>query len=555
MLTLLLFCGRVEAQVYRYFTGAVDQKWETGGNWNAPGEPAITNDVHIGELGQGSPRTCIISLPGEAAKSVAIGEGGGIGTLVVTNGGDLTVSNTLAVGWTGVGYVYQYPGTLVQAATVQFGSPWNATGYYYQVGGTVSCTTFHMPYIYGQPSTGYYELAEGLLTNALQSYIGHAGVATFRQTGGTHLNVGAGMYIGGTQYGVAGTGIYELVAGQLKAYSLTLGHTNKVGIVRQSGGTNDLTENISITRGSYELTGGLLDTRASQVGYGGPGTFTQTGGKWHLDSVGFGLVLGNDTNSWGTYNLWGGELEHVGGPLALNFRSTFNIGTNSGTGTAYFSGGVWIRAGEAVPHDQATLRGWGTIGGSPLKNSGRVIADGYGTDRTLDLSDAVVQDGYATTHTSTNGWFAQNHGRLLLKGITFSGSSNCWGDVVGNPKLVNSVVFQYTGGSGTLTGALLASDHGSVNNLLVRPIGVWDFSGPAFTTCTLTIRYDDLRAAALGVPESDLKVFQFAAGKWKEITGAVDTNANRITATALAPLSVIAVAPSVRAVGTVVLIQ
>ena len=122
--------------------------------------------------------------------------------------------------------------------------------------------------------------------------------------------------------------------------------------------------------------------------------------------------------------------------------------------------------------------------------------------------------------------------------------------------LVNSVKFVYTSGGGSdLTGALLATNNTSVIQGLIKPVAVWNFSGPTFASCTLTIRYDDVTAGNLSLAPGDLKVFQNVGGAWKDITGTVTPGTHTITANAQSPLSQFAIAADVLRRGTVISIR
>ncbi|MDD5705486.1 MAG: hypothetical protein PHR35_06140, partial [Kiritimatiellae bacterium] len=236
-----------------------------------------------------------------------------------------------------------------------------------------------------------------------------------------------------------------------------------------------------------------------------------------------------------------------------------NMGDANQSGNIVFLGNLFVI--RYVNADKGLLQGWGSLSGGgnsvAVTMNGRVVADGYGQERDLDMSGlGPVSHTTGFTFTSTNGWFAQNKGRLVLppRGpwVNATGTPT-WGDSDGEVTLVNSVRMALTSVSGTLNGALLAIDHGSVSNDLSRPIGVWDFSGVTFAACGLSIRYDDVKAAALGVPEDDLKVLQMVGGNWRNITTGINKETKVITATAISPLSQIAVARTRR--GTAVVLR
>lgn len=177
------------------------------------------------------------------------------------------------------------------------------------------------------------------------------------------------------------------------------------------------------------------------------------------------------------------------------------------------------------------MRGWGTVGlTGTLTNNGRVIADGYGQGRTLDLSSfTAVRNDYASAATP-RGWYAINKGRLELPGIAVQTGTNgyTWGGAVGDdsPTLVNGVrlTFHDVQREGLVEIALLASDRDDVPTLPAghQFIGVWSYDGGGVEAAggtDLLMRYDDALAAQLGLNESVLKLWKYADGEWQRLDG------------------------------------
>ncbi|MDD5707825.1 MAG: hypothetical protein PHR35_18050 [Kiritimatiellae bacterium] len=521
---VLVLPARVEAGVVNWTGGGgVDQNWFTAANWDA-GVPTSADTARIPAQSGTLSFTSVVSSAGAACNLLDLGAVAK-GTLQVTDGGTI-VATDLYVGNIKTGMVQQSSGTLVQANRLLLGVK--------------------------KDSTGYYELAGGALVVS-DEYVGYSGAGTFRQTGGTNT---VGHYFFVSQDATA-TGACELTAGQFSSKEEYIGYSGAGGTFRQSGGVHTY-QTMQLGGGSstglYELSGGLLQSQSSGMWIFN-GTFTQTGGT-NLTHI--YQEIGSTVAPSGTYNLYGGLMSN-GLVLAVGRDGgigTLNMGNAAGS-TGIIQGNLVVRRGNT---SVGTLRGWGAgIGtGASIKNSGRVMADGYGTDRTLDLSAATLSAKDETlTYTSTNGWFAQNHGAVSLPSISFATASpKCWGDSPTTlTQLVNSVRFAYTGGSGDLTGSLLATDHGDVPLGLRKPVAVWDFSGPTFDTCTLTIRYDDVAATGLSIAPADLKVVQYVGGKWKDITGAVTESTHTITANAKSPLTQIAVAAGIVPRGTVFVIR
>ncbi|MCE5341890.1 MAG: PEP-CTERM sorting domain-containing protein, partial [Planctomycetaceae bacterium] len=306
------------------------------------------------------------------------------------------------------------------------------------------------------------------------------------------------------------------------------------------GGGNDATIN---------LNGGQMTARTNGfvVGDAGGGTvtMTQTGGT--LTTNGFAVGKAGST---GIYNMTGGTLNGVqyGGNFQIgaigsgsgSVQSEFNLGDAAGTGTIQMAN----TASLLIDSRNSMLRGWGTfdLGGvqssdyaARLYNDGVVKADGYGIDRDLDLSQFNHVEIYNTINTGTNGWFAVNCGRLLLPSIAVAagnGSYN-WGDdsYFTTTSLVNSFRVTFTGASaGNLTAALLAEDRSDVaahDGLAF--LAVWQMDQLAFANANIAFRFDDAKAAELGIDESLLNVYKLVNGAWEVLPGTVDSLSNIIS--------------------------
>jgi hypothetical protein len=181
-----------------------------------------------------------------------------------------------------------------------------------------------------------------------------------------------------------------------------------------------------------------------------------------------------------------------------------------------------------------------------------VLADGYGTDRTLDLSN--FQTVFAQNQAfgaGVVGWFAQNHGALLLPALKVTGTTPVnWGETAGTSTIdmVNSLRLTFHGVTqqGTMSIMLLSPDRGDVPAGLLDPIGVWNFQpggGLSFGSCDVVFRYDDALAASMGVSENDLHLLHFDGVEWTEVGSVtLDANANTLTATGLTSFSEYAIA-------------
>jgi fibronectin-binding autotransporter adhesin len=347
-----------------------------------------------------------------------------------------------------------------------------------------------------------------------------------------------------------------------------LGVSGATGTVNQTGGTFTTSIGpIAVESGSYTLSGGTVYSAGTEsVGTIKTATFTQTDGRNTFTN---GLNVGVNAGT-GTYSLSGGTLFGQRLAIAQNIAigategtnggssvGTFLFGNSAGTGTIAETGGQTTHIGMAIRFDAAasgTFRGWGVVGlQGPMVNNGNVIADGYGTDRSLDMSSFASVDLNGTqtfANTTTNGWHAQDHGALILPALNVTGAgSYSWGGA-GVLNRVNNVqlTFDSVTTPGALVGSLLSVDRTDVPTGLVDPIGVWSFTPTnlQFGTVSLAFRYDEAAAAALSLDESTLHLYHYDGTDWVLVAGTtLDTANNVLTATGLTSFSDYAIAESV----------
>ena len=273
--------------------------------------------------------------------------------------GNLTV-NDAASGISGSGALsvqYQYVGQ-------------GGTGTFAQSGGT---NTVNVSLYLGVNAgdVGAYNLSAGQLkcwpTGAglsASEYVGYAGAGTLNQSGGANYLEGSyygGLYLG-DQPGSSGT--YILGKGALLESEFTqliesIGVSGS-GTFVQSGGTNAVdggdglyfSSNLNIGAasggvGNYQLINGQVSTSYENVGAGGTGTFTQSGGTNAVET-GFSyfaqgmLTIGSAAGAIGTYNLSAGSLSAVSEYLGYAGAGTFNqsggANTTNSLTLAYTSG-------------------------------------------------------------------------------------------------------------------------------------------------------------------------------------------------------------------------
>jgi hypothetical protein len=519
------------------------------------GTATITTDAVCKELNMGkdgSDGYCVLNSSGTLIISAdqIMGNWSVNQTATITtftqNGGTNTITGNLRMGEYNTAANYTLNNGYLSFARVYMPSAADSTATFTQNGGTNEATSF--------------------------AYIGFKSTGTYNQVGGLFTNNASTTYLGSQ---INSHGTYNLSGGELVANTFLVGDAG-TGVFNQSGGKSTI--NGAMTLGSQT---------------GSSGTFTMNNGECVIDG---NLSLGGASGAHGAFNMDGGILKlrdyyddlivpgsagatgiviHTGGNITMtNFtedagyywqelllgnsgKGTYRLG---GSGTlavskeAIYSSGTFIQTGgthEVSIEFKVTaggcFRGWGTLGGSYLiKTDGRHIADGYGEEHTLFMTNRLAWRYNANGNEGTNGWYAVNHGRLVLQPFSASGLKY-WGETSSYEDLVNHVKIDFgaVSDSGDLTGSLYATDCTNI-----PPFGkeskitaIWEFDDSdadpvAAAVDFIRFRYDHAKAAELGIAEGDLRVWTNAGGEnddWTKITTdfGIDTTANMITASNL----------------------
>lgn len=330
--------------------------------------------------------------------------------------------------------------------------------------------------------------------------------------------------------------VYNLIGGWSRAGNFIV---NGGSIVNQSGGTNQASWEIAIgsspgESGYYHLSGGYLTGRSLGLGRlggqenmpnsGGSGYFTQTGG-----TIGWGMRISHPTGT--TESVF-----YLQGPTnGANYLSISALGVLRGYGKWIFNAGD--------------------------RFDGRIIADGYGVERTLEVQkgDWAANFSNAVDNVTTNGYYAVRKGKLILPymhigtAVNYFRTNNVgetpWvSTYTGDPDIdmVNSAQLRLSSvtGSAGVTGAVYAVDRSDVPALTDKyvPISVHEFTnGAAITaaTGTWTIRYNHVPVGKLVVGNDDneavLQVLRYNGANWVNVTGSRDAVNKRITTVSLNP--------------------
>lgn len=462
------------------------------------------------------------------------------GNIIISNNGTMTLTGTGAIG---LGAGGQNPGYI----TV------NAGGTYTQNSATSSAKCL---FNFAVNGGGQASLSAGTLTAGTLYAAPSSGVSTINLTGGT-MDSTASSGNKGLQFVPTGTGSVN--------YTISSGAHTFSGF-----GDAILTGNATLQVTGTGSLGLPNDTKT-------PGYLTLDQGATYLQDSGsanivfeLGVNGGQMTISGGTVKCRGLNVGTTGGTGTLTITGgtvtygrnvfSYNIGGATGSGTVIVKGGAFqgvnnYNQPDATIGVTGTLRGYVTNGGNSngvLKQSGRVIADGDGVDRTLDLSSFTSGISNPTDNTATSGWFATKHGKLVLPAITVPASGSVsWGETSTDttPDMINSVAITSVGvSSGTLSVSLLADDRIDVAAALapvvgLNPpftsdtIGLFKFDRGTFSfgsgNLTLTVRYDDTLLVPDAIPANLVRLWMYDGTAWSNVYGSIDTANKRITSTAI----------------------
>lgn len=333
----------------------------TGTFTQTGGSHTVSDGLFLGRLSTGNGTYNLSGTGTLSSKATFVGN---IGTGVFNqSGGSHTLTGTGFSDGLYVGYIngssgtYNLSGTSSVLTSTNSYVGFSGTGMFTQTNGM---HTVSAKFSLGDQMTGSgtYALSAGTLSTQSDTIVGGQGTGIFNQSGGSfNTNSGALFlgYIGGA------TGMFTLSGGTLSASATTVGRSG-TGTFNQTAGTHTLAGNLVVgslsgSSGTYNLSGtGMLSTNATTVGRNGASTFNQSGGTHTISIV---LYLGNNVNaispgSNGTYNLSGGVLNTPVAVIGLNGNGTFNqsggtftvsnnlqlYGFSDGNGTYNLNGGT-----------------------------------------------------------------------------------------------------------------------------------------------------------------------------------------------------------------------
>ena len=401
------------------------------------------------------------------------------------------------------------------------------------------------------PTNGTYNLQQGTLS-ANNLSVGVYGNGTMNISAGTTTTIASTIVVsnqfetgivnqnggsvtsgsGDVIVGNLSTGTWNLNTGTLSSgRDIVLGavtvYNGIGGTVNQAAGTSaSAAQDLIIARGN-----GSIST---------PATYNQAGGTV---SVIRDVTLGETAAATGTYNMNGGSLTVDKGTSTVTVgkvgSGTFNFGNSTTGGTLTESGsgaGVNLTVRE-TSGATGVVQGWGTAGHTgTITNNGRVIANGFGTARNLNMSSYAqdVENTIQNAPSGTFGWYATGKGRLTLPSHTVSAGSSTitWGedDADGTIDLVNSTRLAYSGSTGgTSTSALLSLDRAEIPSGLAGIIDVWDYvDSLSYTSLAMQARYDHTLIDP-SVGEANYGLWVFNGSSWLNITTGIDVTNNIVS--------------------------
>jgi len=523
------------------WTPAGTSSWHNAANWNS-GPPAVATEKR-GRINNGG--TAIVTGKTDSAGIILGFNAAEKGTLIITNSTAVLSNNLtyIAVAYSGTGIVHHYKGSLVSGCITN--------GVTFYMGNNASSSTRYNLYDGSTLLFGTVQLGSAGNRTVFNQYGGTFKLSENRNpnritnTGRMFFNHGMFNIYGGT-LSVTGQA-FHVGANSSGNVTLTLDGVSATIECLNSDNPNTILYVGNVGRGRINLKRGLIRTNGGMaVGSSHTGVVVQTGGT--LDLTPKAIAIGLNNTGDGTYMLFSGVLiiDKLAWPdrcidMMQAGRALFLLGNADGRGEIRENtAGTGFRVGT-----NSCFRGWSYDGVSnsfkligPVTMNGRIIADGYGIERTLMLTGlSSVANSTDNGSSQSNGWYALNKGKLSLPAVTLSSGSASWGEpnTDTEPDLVNAARLTFTGAtSGKLSGSLLAANRSDVPQGDLQAVSVHSFSGVSgFSSFSIVIRYDHVTAASCGIPENKIKIFFWNGAFWKNVTTSSDTNSNTITAAGL----------------------
>ena len=424
--------------------------------------------------------------------------------------------NSIAVGCAGDGLMELYGGKVADVS-LSIGADNGGRGRVLIDGAETAFNKINIGDIAG--SYGELEFRSGSLTNS-SLVVGNSGEGRFDFTGGKIE---------------AGSNWYEMHIGQA---STGKGIVNVLKMPNYSTNSEDSFLTICVgDLGDAELkVNDFLATKYLKIGRGGlvkTGRATISDGQklWVTARADIGGFIMSDGNASAGH----GIVELKGGTLSVN-------GTGNKASPSLYLGRTQGAYGEIRGYGRVIGWAWDSNNLYMTFGNGKIVGDGYGEERILDLTSVVNVEslaGLANSATGTNGWYAVNRGAVYFP-RTWFGSGGTYGfgtdKTAATPDFVNSLKFTLASASDSnhLRGGVMATDRDDLHlDMLPRNLRVitcWklgnfsdrnesesDMSPRAFSGMKLTFRYDRASLKA----GDNIAMYRYASGGWKKVGTAV----------------------------------
>lgn len=377
--------------------------FNVAGNWSPAGVPAPGETATINNAGTAT----LDSFQDVGAIEIASG-GGTSGTLAMTAGGDLFVSNNVHVGEQGTGTLTINNAKLDagpggSAASIFVGGQNNGgTGTLTMSGGNAATLDADDDFVMGRVGTGTFNMQGG---HAAASFtvVGKYGTGVWNQSGGVFQQKGGDIEIGDggnstpEQVGIPGprTGTINLTGGVIQgAGHFAIGNRVGAGIVNVSGGALAMTGDVNGTGTIFVGRGFQWD---GQTGAGAATSLRVTGddgiivanGGFDMNSSGVAIsstLVAEITGSTHSTIKVTGDALIANGTLAVDL-----------TGYTPVSGDSWtiLQAGADISAELTAIDAIVTAGQYPAltHNSGATVGTLQGTFANVDYSQATLPVG------------------------------------------------------------------------------------------------------------------------------------------------------------------
>jgi autotransporter-associated beta strand protein len=417
-------------------------------------------DQYVGSPGMGSftqsggtnsvSGSLVLAAASSSSGSYALGDGqllaanevvGGDGTATFSQtGGSNSVQNGLSIGTSGT-YTLT-GGTLAVAGQISGPGPLVVNG------GCWSAGQISAPLIFASDPTVNFTCA--LVSNNQLSnvtYVGQSGTASLAQSTGTQ-SAGT-MYLG---FNPGAAGNYSLTGGSLAVMSGEYLGYGGTGSFTQSGGTHTVSGGLYLdynpgSSGAYTLSGGSLAADSLYAAYSGTDSFTQSGGTNSSNNV----YLGYNPGANGTYSLSSAGLLSAGALV---------VG-NSGTGTFTQSGGTnTVSDSVYLGYNPGASGTYSLSGGSLSVGTQFVGYFGSGSFTQTGGTQSVANLLVLGQNPGSSGSYALGDGQLLaaneVVGADGTGTFNQTGgsNAAGGLSIGTSGTYTLTGGTLVVAGQI-----------------------------------------------------------------------------------------------------